>query len=56
MQDMIVLVILAVIIGFAARYVWKSKSRGVKCIGCPSGGACSGKQDGSCSGCDYSAK
>ena len=56
MQDMIIFLVLAVIIGSAARYVYQSKKHGVKCIGCPSGGTCSGGRDGSCGGCDYSAK
>ena len=40
MTDLIVIAVLAVIIGFAARYVYKAKKSGAKCIGCPSGGKC----------------
>jgi len=37
MTDLIVIAVLAVIIGAAARYVYKAKKSGVKCIGCPAG-------------------
>lgn len=42
MMDLIVLIVLAVIIGAAAGYVYKAKKRGVKCIGCPYGAFCGG--------------
>lgn len=35
MQNFIVILIVAVIIGLASRYIYKEKKRGVKCIGCP---------------------
>ena len=47
MANLIVLIILAVIIGCAIRYIYKAKKHGVKCIGCPDGTSCSGK----CSSC-----
>lgn len=37
MENLIILAILVVIVGFAARYVYKSKKSGRKCIGCPDG-------------------
>ena len=40
-KDLITIGILIVIIGGASTYIVKSKKRGVKCIGCPSGGKCS---------------
>ena len=40
-KDLIIIGILIVIIGGAVTYIVKSKKRGVKCIGCPSGGKCS---------------
>ena len=48
MTDLIAVVILAVIIGFAARYVYKAKKSGAKCIGCPykRSGACTCHTDG----------
>lgn len=49
MTDLIVIAILVVIIGLAARYVIKAKKSGAKCIGCPAGG-CSCSSDESC-GC-----
>ena len=50
MQDLIIIVILAVIVGLAARYVYKAKKSGHKCIGCPDG-CCSKKGDGSSCSC-----
>ena len=47
MQNFIVILIAAVIIALASRYIYKEKKHGVKCIGCPDGAACSGN----CSGC-----
>ena len=45
MTDVVVIALLLVIIGGAARYIYKAKKRGVKCIGCPAAGTC-----GSCGG------
>lgn len=39
--DLIVLAVLAALVLGAAVYVVRAKKRGVKCIGCPSGCACS---------------
>ena len=44
MADLLVTGILLLIIGAAAVYIWKAKKRGVKRIGCPSAGKCSGKE------------
>ena len=44
MADFIVVVILAVVVAAAARYIYKAKKNGAKCIGCAagkSGGCCS---------------
>lgn len=46
-MDFIVLAVVFVIIAAAAGYVIRAKKRGVKCVGCPSGGTCSAQ----CSGC-----
>ena len=52
MANFIVILVVAIIVGCAAGYIYKSKKRGVKCIGCPDSGKCSGNC-GSCScGCD----
>ena len=50
MTDLIIVAILAVVLGFAARYVYKAKKSGAKCIGCPDGSRCSGN----CAGCSGS--
>ena len=48
MADFIVIAIIALITGAAARYVYKTKKSGKStCIGCPGGCNCSG----GCSGC-----
>ena len=43
MTNVIVLAIVAAIVGLAARYVYKAKKSGAKCIGCPDSGTCSGR-------------
>ena len=50
MADIIVIGILAIIIGASVTYIVRAKRCGVKCIGCPAGGQCSGKSGGQC-GC-----
>ena len=37
-----VVAILVLILGGAVVYICKAKKKGVKCIGCPSSGKCSG--------------
>ena len=48
MGNIIAVLVLVLIVGGAALYVYRAKKRGVKCVGCPEGG-CSGCS-GSC-GC-----
>lgn len=43
MADFVLAGIVVVIIGAAVIYIVKAKKSGVKCIGCPAGGNCSGK-------------
>lgn len=53
MENIIIIAVIAVIVGVAAWYVYKSKKSGKKCIGCPDGCCCSQKEQGKCScGCD----
>ncbi len=47
MTDIIVIVILTLIIGFASYYIYKSKKNGAKCIGCPYSNSC-GKPECTC--------
>ena len=49
MENLILILVIGLILGLAVGYVYKSKKRGVKCIGCPAGG-CAGCHEGSC-GC-----
>ena len=48
MENVIIIAVLVIIIGFAAAYVIKAKKSGKKCIGCPDAVGCS---PSSCSGC-----
>ena len=40
--DYIIIVVIGLILGLAAGYVYKAKKSGKKCIGCPDSGFCSG--------------
>ena len=42
MTDFIIIAVIALIIGAAARYIYKAKKSGAKCIGCPSSRTCGG--------------
>ena len=46
--DIVILVVLAILLGGALLYIRKEKKRGVRCIGCPSAGACSKQKNGGC--------
>ena len=48
MENVIILILLGLILGGAAGYIYRAKRKGVKCIGCPDGEKCSG----CCSGCN----
>lgn len=48
MENIVIIVLLALIIGSALIYVLKQRKKGVKCIGCPNGENCSGD----CCNCD----
>ncbi len=50
MANVMVVLIVALILGISITYIVKAKKAGVKCIGCPAGGTCSGH----CSGCSGS--
>ena len=43
--NILVIALLAVILGLAAGYIYRSKKKGRKCIGCPDSGSCSGNCD-----------
>ena len=55
MTDFIVILILVLICGAAARYIYKAKKSGAKCIGCAAGkSGCNGSScggTGACCGC-----
>ncbi len=39
--DIVVVFVIAAILGLALWYIYRSKKRGKKCVGCPDGGSCS---------------
>ena len=51
MTDFLIIALVVLIVGLAGTYIYRSKKKGVKCIGCPDSGTCSGKC-GNCSGCN----
>lgn len=55
MENILILLLVGLIVGLAGGYVWKARKRGVKCIGCPDSGHCSGNC-GSCPGCGCEKK
>ncbi len=50
MENVIVVILLAAIVGGIVWYLIKSKKRGETCIGCPYAKQCGGKCNG---GCDH---
>ncbi len=50
MEDIIVIIIVAVIVVFAGLYIYKAKKSGKKCIGCPDAENCGKKNASSCGG------
>lgn len=51
MANFILVVLILIILGAAIAYIIKEKKKGVKCIGCPAAGTCSGMNN-SASGCN----
>ena len=43
MENAVAVVVLLLILGGAVTYLIRAKKSGVKCVGCPAGGSCSGK-------------
>ena len=54
MENFIVILILAIILGSAITYIVKAKKKGVKCIGCSAACSCSGHCSGASFGQDNS--
>lgn len=50
MENIVVILIVAVIVALAGLYIYKSKKSGKKCIGCPDSGSC-GKSTCNCNSC-----
>ena len=56
MGNIIAIIFLAVIVGYACHYIYKNKKNGNKCIGCSSAGGCIGCGDGCTCCCDDRSK
>ena len=50
MENLIIIFVLIVIIGFVSLYIYKSKKSGKKCIGCPYSDTCC-RKSGDSHGC-----
>lgn len=55
MENVIVIAVICILVGFASFYIYKSKKSGKRCIGCPDGGSCS-KSSCCCNDSHKSAK
>ena len=49
MENLLIIAVVLLVVGLAARFIYKEKKRGVKCVGCPYSETC-GSGGGSC-GC-----
>ena len=49
LTDVLIIVLVLVIIGFAAYYIRKEKKQG-RCVGCPYAKECAAKKNGGCGG------
>lgn len=53
MLDMIIIIVLVIILGWAISYMKKSQSKGASCIGCPDAPICEMRRKGyACQGKD----
>ncbi len=50
-DNIVVILIVAVIVGLAVGYIFKEKKAGNHCIGCPHSKCCSAARNGGCSSC-----
>lgn len=51
LENILLIVILIAVVGGAARYIYKTKKGGKKCIGCPYNDSCSAKSCAASCGC-----
>lgn len=57
MIDVVVILVIALILGLSAGYIFKSKKKGKHCVGCPDNCACSQRNcTGGCSNCKDKCK
>ncbi|MBR5271386.1 MAG: hypothetical protein IKV64_04290 [Clostridia bacterium] len=48
MENLVLIIVLACIVGGASIYIYKSKKRGEACIGCPHAKKCRSNKGGGC--------
>lgn len=48
MENVILIIVLAAIVGLAAFYIYRAKKKGQKCIGCPYASSCPKSHSGGC--------
>ena len=48
MSSLIVLIVIALILFFAVRYIYREKKKGKVCVGCPYADSCGHNCSGSC--------
>ena len=46
MENIIIIAVIVLVLGFAVFYIYKAKKSGKKCIGCPNSGSCEYKRNG----------
>ena len=51
MENILLIAVLLLSVGGAARYIWREKRKGKKCIGCPYSDSCSAKSCASMCDC-----
>lgn len=51
MENVIIVVVLLAVLGFAGGYVYRAKKSGKRCIGCPNESSCNKSICKGCSGC-----
>lgn len=56
MDNLIIIALLLLIIGFAVLYIYKAKKNGRKCIGCPYCSECNSKKDKNSGYCSNNSK
>ncbi len=46
MENIVIIIVIALVIGGAIMYIRKERKKGIKCIGCPMAAECAKRQSG----------